>query len=476
MVLSHCLNLGLSLRLRPNWNWWSTDVTCKKSLSISSGNWVRSGRIPDEDVGLLSAISSFSRLSSYCGIRGPLLLGSVAVSWMGSSARSSAVRSRKQTRGTTDNQPPSAMRKHKMAGGFSAAGASCRGSTLLLCFLLSFLVTFFILFGFTFRSSRLSPPEKFEDSAIGGFSNDENHASEDRRRRTEQIGSGIRVYGYEIVREFDHDPRAFTQGLLYSGNGTLYESTGLYGQSTVREVDLLTGKVRRTRRMNKGEFGEGLTLWKDRLYQVTWRNQKIFIYDQKTLAPRGEATHHMKDGWGLTTSDEYIIGSDGTSKLYFMKPETFEDVNVLTVKDGDKQVGWLNELEFINGEVWANIWQAECIARISPKNGKVTGWVVLQGLRSSLIARGAENLNVLNGIAWDKEENKLYVTGKMWPKVFQIRVVEKTTDDEELLRRMLFVVNLSFGRFGATQLAREKFGLCGADVVLSGNTVRRRIY
>ncbi|KAL3679957.1 hypothetical protein R1sor_022913 [Riccia sorocarpa] len=428
MVLSGSLNLGLSRR--PKWNGWSSGIVWKKQLSSSSGNLVDSRRIPHEDVGLLSAISTFYRLSSCRGIRGPLLLRSVAVCWMGSSARSSArsVLSRKQAAVTADNLPPSAMRRHRMSGGSSAAGASCRGSILLLGFLLSFLVTFLVLFGFTFRSSKPSTLQQMEDSATGGFSDDQEFASNDRRRQSQQGGSGIRVYGYEIVQEFDHDPRAFTQGLLYSGNGTLYESTGLYGQSSVREVDLLTGKVRRTRRMSRAEFGEGLTLWKDRLYQVAWRCQKVFIYDRKTLAPRGEGTHHMKDGWGLTTSDEHIIGSDGTSRLYFMKPESFEDVKVLTVKDGDKQVGWLNELEFIDGEVWANIWQAECIARISPQSGRVTGWVVLQGLKNSLIDRGAKNLDVLNGIAWDKEENKLYVTGKMWPKVFQIRLVEKSKD------------------------------------------------
>lgn len=199
--------------------------------------------------------------------------------------------------------------------------------------------------------------------------------------------------------------------------------------------------------MSASEFGEGLTLWKDRLLQVTWRNQKVFIYDQKTLLPKGQISHHMTDGWGLTTSDEHIIGSDGTAKLYFMKPETFEDVKVLTVKDEDKEVGWLNELEFVNGEIWANIWQGECIARISPDNGKVTGWILLQGLRSSLLARGAQNMDVLNGIAWDKEGDKLYVTGKMWPKLFEIKLLYKTHNTNGSLESVRTLCNIGQNGF-----------------------------
>ncbi|OAE32558.1 hypothetical protein AXG93_2374s1010 [Marchantia polymorpha subsp. ruderalis] len=310
-----------------------------------------------------------------------------------------------------------AMRKHRAGAAGGAGGASCTGSKFVVSLLAASLVAFFILFGFTFRGSHVSQSQELDGS--GSFAMDELDASgggegeeqeEKEMRRAQEDGDAVSVYGYEIVREYDHDPRAFTQGLLYSGNGTLYESTGLYGQ-------------------------------------VTWRNQKVFIYDQKTLLPKGQISHHMTDGWGLTTSDEHIIGSDGTAKLYFMKPETFEDVKVLTVKDEDKEVGWLNELEFVNGEIWANIWQGECIARISPDNGKATGWILLQGLRSSLLARGAQNMDVLNGIAWDKEGDKLYVTGKMWPKLFEIKLLYKTHNTNGSLESVRTLCNIGQNGF-----------------------------
>ncbi|KAG6544475.1 hypothetical protein Mapa_014113 [Marchantia paleacea] len=361
-----------------------------------------------------------------------------------------SVRRRRGAGAATGAQLPGAMRKHRAGGvggaGGGAGGASCTGSTFLISLLVASLVAFFIRFGFTFRGSHVSQSQELDGN--GNFAIDElDTTEEEKEMRRAQEDDVVSVYGYEIVREYDHDPRAFTQGLLYSGNGTLYESTGLYGQSTVREVDLLTGKVRRTQRMSVSEFGEGLTLWKDRLLQVTWRNQKVFIYDQKTLLPKGQSSHHMTDGWGLTTSEEHIIGSDGTAKLYFMKPETFEDVKVLTVKDEDKEVGWLNELEFVNGEIWANIWQGECIARISPDNGKVTGWILLQGLRSSLLARGAQNMDVLNGIAWDKEGDKLYVTGKMWPKLFEIKLLYKTHNTNGSLESVRTLCNIGHDGF-----------------------------
>lgn len=229
------------------------------------------------------------------------------------------------------------------------------------------------------------------------------------------------IQSIEVVNVFPHDPAAFTQGLLYGGNDTLLESTGLHGQSSVREVDLQTGKIKAIQNMDHSYFGEGLTLLGRRLYQLTWLGKTGFIYDRYNLSKFKKFTHEMKDGWGLATDGKVLFGTDGSSSLYKMNPRTMKVVTEYIVKYKGHEVHNLNELEYINNEVWANIWQSDCIARISPVDGTVTGWILLPELRDGLLAAG-NRIDVLNGIAWDEDKKRLFVTGKLWPKLYEIKL------------------------------------------------------
>ncbi|XP_031391042.1 glutaminyl-peptide cyclotransferase [Punica granatum] len=240
------------------------------------------------------------------------------------------------------------------------------------------------------------------------------------------------LYAIEVVNEFPHDPQAFTQGLLYAGNDTLFESTGLSGESSVRKVALQTGKVEAIHKMDWSYFGEGLTLLGDRLFQVTWLKKTGFIYDRYNLSKFEEFTHQMQDGWGLATDGKSLIGSDGTSTLYQLDVQTLKVMSKRIVTHNGHEVHSLNELEYVNGEVWANIWQSDCIARISYTEGKVLGWILLPNLREGLIATGYHGIDVLNGIAWDGENKRLFVTGKLWPKLYEIKLhrMQNNYDDE----------------------------------------------
>ncbi|KAI3784021.1 hypothetical protein L1987_43112 [Smallanthus sonchifolius] len=229
------------------------------------------------------------------------------------------------------------------------------------------------------------------------------------------------IHSFEIVNEFPHDPAAFTQGLLYGGNDTLLESTGLYGHSSIREVDLQTGKIKAMQNMDASYFGEGLTLLGRMLYQVTWLVKTGFIYDRYNLTKFKTFTHGMKDGWGLATDGKILFGSDGSSSLFHLHPRTTKVIKEQVVKYKGQEVHNLNELEYINNEVWANIWQSDCIARISPVDGTVIGWVVLPELREELVSAG-NKIDVLNGIAWDEDKKRLFVTGKLWPKLYEIKL------------------------------------------------------
>ncbi|KAF8662026.1 hypothetical protein HU200_056561 [Digitaria exilis] len=231
-----------------------------------------------------------------------------------------------------------------------------------------------------------------------------------------------RFYSFDLVREYHHDPDAFTQGLLYGGNDTLFESTGLYHRSSVRKVELPTGKVLAHHQMDGDMFGEGLTLLGDRLFQVTWLKNDGFIYDRHNFTKRESFTHKMRDGWGLATDGKILFGSDGSSKLYQLDPKSLEVMKMVTVKYQDNEVPNLNELEYIDGEVWANVWQTDCIARISPDDGLVVSWIFLHELRQNLWNSGNMNIDVLNGIAWDEENHRLFVTGKLWPKLYEIKL------------------------------------------------------
>ncbi|KAK1366565.1 glutaminyl-peptide cyclotransferase-like [Heracleum sosnowskyi] len=229
-------------------------------------------------------------------------------------------------------------------------------------------------------------------------------------------------YVIEVVNEFPHDPAAFTQGLLYGGNDTMYESTGLYHQSSVRRVEIQTGKILALHKMDSTYFGEGLTLFKDRLYQVTWLKKIGFIYDRNDFSKFQRFTHQMEDGWGLATDGKVLFGTDGSSTLYHIDPQNMKVLQKQLVTYNGHEVHNLNELEYINDEVWANVLQTDCIARISPKDGVVREWILLHSLREGLLAAGRNNFDVLNGIAWDKDTNRIFVTGKLWPKLYEIKL------------------------------------------------------
>ncbi|XP_058105281.1 glutaminyl-peptide cyclotransferase isoform X2 [Magnolia sinica] len=234
--------------------------------------------------------------------------------------------------------------------------------------------------------------------------------------------SSSEIYTFDIVNEFPHDPKAFTQGLLYGGNDTLFESTGLYRESSVRQVLLHTGKVQAIHQMDGSYFGEGLTLLGERLFQVTWLKKTGFIYDRHDLSKWKMFTHQMNDGWGLATDGKVIFGSDGTSTLYQLDPQSLKVLRKVTVTYKGREIFYLNELEYVNGEVWANVWQSDCIARISHQNGVVLGWILLHKLRQDLLSSRNTNIDVLNGIAWDREKDRLFVTGKWWPKLYEIKL------------------------------------------------------
>jgi glutamine cyclotransferase len=233
---------------------------------------------------------------------------------------------------------------------------------------------------------------------------------------------GIPEYGYEVVHTYPHDPQAFTQGLLYL-DGFLYESTGIEGLSSIRKVKLETGEVLQKRDIPEAYFGEGIVNWKDRLLELTWKAQTGFIYDLATFAPRGQF-QYPGQGWALTQDGKRIIMSDGSAELRFWDPETLKETGRLTVTDEGRPVEDLNELEWVKGEIYANIWQTDRIARIDPATSKVTGWIDLTGLLRP--ADHTDETDVLNGIAYDAPRDRLFVTGKRWPKLFEIKLVKKT--------------------------------------------------
>ncbi len=228
------------------------------------------------------------------------------------------------------------------------------------------------------------------------------------------------VQGYEVVQIYPHDAGAFSQGLVIE-NGDLYEGTGLYGESTLRQVDLKTGKVLKDYKLNPQVFGEGIAFVDDTIVQLTWRRQIAIVYDRKTLKPQ-RSFPYRGEGWGLTYDGTHLIMSDGTSRLRFLNPKTFRVVKRLRVSDGDREINRLNELEYVGGEIFANVWHSDRVARISPKTGEVLGWIDLSGLLKPGEVDNEEA--VLNGIAYDAKTKKLYVTGKNWPKLFEIRLTK----------------------------------------------------
>lgn len=229
------------------------------------------------------------------------------------------------------------------------------------------------------------------------------------------------VSGFEIVQSWPHDPSAYTQGLVYS-NGRLYEGTGLNGRSSLRQVELETGAVLRRHALERQYFGEGITLFKGRLYQLTWRSRVGFIYDAETFQQVGRFDYPT-EGWGLTDDGTSLIMSDGTSTLRFLDPATLAVRRTVRVTDAGREISMLNELEFVKGEVYANVFMTNRIARIDPSTGRVTGWIDLSGLLAPRDRTGGED--VLNGIAYDAARDRLFVTGKRWPRLFHIRLVSR---------------------------------------------------
>lgn len=229
----------------------------------------------------------------------------------------------------------------------------------------------------------------------------------------------IPVYGYRIANIYPHDPDAFTQGLVYD-DGVLYEGTGRYGESTLRQVDLETGEVRQLRELPDEYFGEGIALYDDEIFQLTWQSNVGFIYDKSTFEELRQFTY-ATEGWGLAHNSRCLIMSDGTDTIYFRDPETFAEIGRLHVYDNNGPVTQLNELEYVQGEIYANVWQTDRIARISPDTGQVVGWIDLTGLLEQVAVTAP--VDVLNGIAYDAQGDRLFVTGKLWPALFEIELV-----------------------------------------------------
>ena len=228
-----------------------------------------------------------------------------------------------------------------------------------------------------------------------------------------------RLSRYKVVEEIPHDTQAYTQGLFLS-RGDWMESTGGYGTSSIRRVEKATGKVLLKKDLEEKFFGEGLAELNGKFYQLTWRSRKGFVYDAKSLEKLSSFSY-TGEGWGLTTDGKTLIMSDGTERIRFLDPKTFQVLREISVTFGGKPLKMLNELEFIEGEIFANVWQTEQIVRINPVNGQVVGVIDLTGIYPQ--ARQRDSQFVLNGIAYDTEAKKLYVTGKCWPKIYQIELV-----------------------------------------------------
>jgi glutaminyl-peptide cyclotransferase len=226
------------------------------------------------------------------------------------------------------------------------------------------------------------------------------------------------LYGYEVITTYPHDPQSYIEGLQYV-DGDLYEGSGLYGHSSLRHVDLETGTVEKQVPLAEQYFGEGIYVLDDRIYQLTWQSHIGFIYDRASFEQVDQFTYPT-EGWGLTYDGQDLIMSDGSSTLFWRDPATFEEVKRVAVADGNQPVKLLNELEYIKGSVWANVWLSDDIVIIDPTSGQVTGRVDLTGI---LPPEQAANAEVLNGIAYDEENDRIFVTGKFWPLLFEIRLV-----------------------------------------------------
>jgi glutaminyl-peptide cyclotransferase len=237
---------------------------------------------------------------------------------------------------------------------------------------------------------------------------------------TSQSTGNLPTFTYRIVRVYPHDPAAFTQGLQYV-DGVFYEGTGLNGKSSIRKVALDSGKVLQQRAVPAEHFGEGITVFKNDLFELTWQTHVAFVYDKNTFEPKKRFSY-PGEGWGLTTDGSSLIMSDGSDELRVLDPVTFAEKRRIKVAAAGQPLRNLNELEVVKNEIFANVWQTDFIARIAPDSGKVTGYIDLRGL---LTPAERANADVLNGIAYDAAHDRLFVTGKLWPKLFEIQIVPR---------------------------------------------------
>jgi glutamine cyclotransferase len=230
----------------------------------------------------------------------------------------------------------------------------------------------------------------------------------------------LKEYSLEVVADYPHDVGSYTQGLFFQ-DGQLYESTGVHGKSTFRKVDLQTGEPLERMDFDKKYFVEGSVMWKDNLYILTWESRTAFIYDAKTLKYKS-TWKYPREGWGITTDGKHLIASDGSANLYFMDENFAQKKKVLVTIEG-RPVRFLNELEYIDGKVWANVYTSDEIVIINPKDGRVEGVVDCRGLLPKRLR--TDDTDVLNGIAFNPEDGKIYLTGKNWPKLYEVKLVEK---------------------------------------------------
>ena len=228
-------------------------------------------------------------------------------------------------------------------------------------------------------------------------------------------------YGYRVVKTYPHDRTAFTQGLEYR-DGFLYEGTGMIGRSSVRKVDVGSGSVIQKYDLPQPFFGEGITVLNQQILELTWQTQTGFVYDRSSFRVL-RSFNYPGEGWGLTNDGKQIYMSDGSADIRVWDAATLKEIRRITVKDGVTPVTQLNELEWVRGEIYANVWQTDRIARISPQTGEVVGWIDLSGLLGPMYQLGSGA--VLNGIAYDSTKKRLFVTGKLWPRIFEIRLIPK---------------------------------------------------
>ncbi|KAF0159776.1 MAG: glutamine cyclotransferase [Syntrophaceae bacterium] len=237
-------------------------------------------------------------------------------------------------------------------------------------------------------------------------------------KRSPLLKTRAPIASVNVKNTYPHDTGAFTQGLFFH-QGCFYESTGLHGKSSLSRKEVETGKSLQEIKIAEEYFGEGIALLKEKIYQLTWQNETLLIYDARSFKEIRKISYRG-EGWGLTSDGKHLLKSNGSSTITFHDPDSFKVVREIRVHDSDTPVGHLNELEFIKGEIWANIFMEDLIVRISPKNGKVTGWINLSSLRSYL-PRNAQ-VDVPNGIAYDAKRDRIFVTGKYWPKIFEIQL------------------------------------------------------